>query len=189
MVKRGEGEPGLRRSRGRKNGLRRLRLPDDRDVQHGGRTCVRPGPARGRLIWRPCANLWHGIANPAQALQRLKVKSPWLRARVTNDDPILLVSVGQANSGRASRPDPFNGVRAMTPVQVCSICGGPIVGFGNNARPVNDGICCDRCNERVVLPALLERIRDAEHKRQGNVGDESRLMSCPFAPTTVEGSQ
>jgi hypothetical protein len=57
----------------------------------------------------------------------------------------------------------------MTPVQVCSICGGPIVGFGNNARPVNDGICCDRCNERVVLPALLERIRDAEHKRQGNV--------------------
>jgi hypothetical protein len=47
----------------------------------------------------------------------------------------------------------------MTPVQVCSIRGGPIVGFGNNARPVNDGICCDRCNERVVLPTLLERIR------------------------------
>src|SRR5215831_21211150 len=46
----------------------------------------------------------------------------------------------------------------MTPVQVCSICGGPIVGFGNNAQPVNDGLCCDRCNERVVLPALLERI-------------------------------
>ena len=41
----------------------------------------------------------------------------------------------------------------MTPVQVCSICGGPIVGFGNNAQPVNDGLCCDRCNERVVLPA------------------------------------
>ena len=59
----------------------------------------------------------------------------------------------------------------MTPVQVCSICGGPIVGFGNNAQPVNDGICCDRCNERVVLPALLERIRDAEHKRQSNGGD------------------
>jgi hypothetical protein len=51
-------------------------------------------------------------------------------------------------------------------VQVCSICG--IVGFGNNARPVSDGLCCDRWNERVVLPALLERIRAAEHKRQGN---------------------
>jgi hypothetical protein len=59
----------------------------------------------------------------------------------------------------------------MTPVQVCSICSGPIVGFGNNARPVNDGLCCDRCNERVVLPALLEHIRDTEHKRQGNDGD------------------
>jgi hypothetical protein len=43
----------------------------------------------------------------------------------------------------------------MTPVQVCSICGGPIVGFGNNAQPVNDGLCCDRCHERVVVPALL----------------------------------
>jgi hypothetical protein len=29
----------------------------------------------------------------------------------------------------------------------------------------------ERCNERVVLPALLERILDAEHKRQGNGGD------------------
>jgi hypothetical protein len=58
----------------------------------------------------------------------------------------------------------------MTPVQVCAICGGPIIGFGNNARPVNNGICCDRCNERVVLPAI-ERIRDAEHKRQGSSGD------------------
>jgi hypothetical protein len=59
----------------------------------------------------------------------------------------------------------------MTPVKVCSICTGAIVGFGNNARPVKDGICCDRCNARVVLPALLERIRDAEHKHQGNGGD------------------
>jgi hypothetical protein len=52
-----------------------------------------------------------------------------------------------------------------------AICGGPIVGFGNNAQPAKDGLCCDRCNERVVLPALLERILDAEHKRQGNGGD------------------
>ena len=57
----------------------------------------------------------------------------------------------------------------MTPVQVCSICGGPIVGFGNNAQPVNDGICCDRCNERVVLPALLERIRDGYRPAQLSV--------------------
>ena len=59
----------------------------------------------------------------------------------------------------------------MTPVKVCSICGGAVVGCGNNARPVKDGLCCDRCNERVVSPALLEQIRAAEHKRQGNGGD------------------
>jgi hypothetical protein len=47
---------------------------------------------------------------------------------------------------------------------------GPIVGFGN-AQPVNDGLYCDRCSERIVLPALLERIHDAKHKRQGNGGD------------------
>ena len=52
-----------------------------------------------------------------------------------------------------------------------AICGGPIVGFGSNAQPAKDGLCCDRCNERVVLPPLFERILDAEHKRQGNGGD------------------
>ena len=83
-----------------------------------------------------------------------------LASRQGGDVMPPLASVrGQANSGRASGPASFNGARAITPVQVCSICGGPIVGFGNNARPVNDG---DRCNERVVVSALLERIRDAD---------------------------
>src|SRR5262245_2425448 len=42
----------------------------------------------------------------------------------------------------------------MTPVQGCSICGGAIVGFGNDAWPVNDNRCCDRCNTERVIPAL-----------------------------------
>jgi hypothetical protein len=29
----------------------------------------------------------------------------------------------------------------MTPVEVCSICTGAIVGFGNDAQPINDGRC------------------------------------------------
>ena len=40
--------------------------------------------------------------------------------------------------------------------KICSICGKVFVGFGNNASPINDGICCDNCNSTVVIP---ERIR------------------------------
>jgi hypothetical protein len=29
---------------------------------------------------------------------------------------------------------------------------------GNNAEPVNDGRCCDKCNMTVVIPARLGRI-------------------------------
>jgi hypothetical protein len=54
----------------------------------------------------------------------------------------------------------------MKPVQACSICGGPIVGFGNDAWPMNDARCCDECNSERVLPALQLRERDA--KRGGN---------------------
>jgi hypothetical protein len=42
----------------------------------------------------------------------------------------------------------------------CSICGGPLEpdpekawDKGNNAAPVNNGRCCDHCNQTVVLPA------------------------------------
>ena len=39
---------------------------------------------------------------------------------------------------------------------VCSICGQIIVReFGNNAQPINDGICCDNCNYTVVIPARI----------------------------------
>jgi hypothetical protein len=29
---------------------------------------------------------------------------------------------------------------------------------GNNAEPINDGRCCDKCNMTVVIPARLGRI-------------------------------
>jgi hypothetical protein len=50
----------------------------------------------------------------------------------------------------------------MTPVQACSICGGAIVGFGNDAWPVKDDRCCDQCNAERVIPALRLRERDAK---------------------------
>lgn len=37
----------------------------------------------------------------------------------------------------------------------CSICGEEFDGFGNNAQPVKDGLCCDFCNEKVVIPTRI----------------------------------
>lgn len=40
----------------------------------------------------------------------------------------------------------------------CSICGKEFIGYGNNARPINDGVCCDDCNMSEVIPARLKQI-------------------------------
>jgi hypothetical protein len=42
----------------------------------------------------------------------------------------------------------------------CSICGNIITGGhgwdgSHNADPINDGRCCDQCNQTVVIPARL----------------------------------
>ena len=37
-------------------------------------------------------------------------------------------------------------------VKICSICSIRFTEWGNNAEPVNSGICCDRCNSNVVIP-------------------------------------
>ena len=55
---------------------------------------------------------------------------------------------------------------------VCSICFGLILAedngkwkFGHNADPVNNGRCCRRCNDRIVLPA---RIRQHQREQRAN---------------------
>jgi len=53
----------------------------------------------------------------------------------------------------------------MKPVQACSICGEAIVGFGNDAWPINDDRCCDRCNAERVIPALRLWEGDAKGER------------------------
>lgn len=54
-------------------------------------------------------------------------------------------------------------------LKVCSICGRDFIGWGNNAEPINDGICCDDCNGIVIGRRLLEyqrrRKSDDEKKR------------------------
>jgi hypothetical protein len=37
----------------------------------------------------------------------------------------------------------------------CSICTKPTE-YGNNAMPINDGMCCDECNTNVVMPARMK---------------------------------
>lgn len=52
--------------------------------------------------------------------------------------------------------------------KICSICGDVYYGWGNNARPVNDGRCCDMCNYKEVIPARLREIgrRHREESKQ-----------------------
>ena len=38
----------------------------------------------------------------------------------------------------------------------CSICNKDFEGYGNNAQPVNDGVCCDDCNVMVITRRLFD---------------------------------
>ena len=42
---------------------------------------------------------------------------------------------------------------------ICSICNDVIEdGFGNNAQPVNDGVCCDDCNNLVIRRRIFDMV-------------------------------
>lgn len=45
-------------------------------------------------------------------------------------------------------------------IRICSICKEKYRGFGNNAEPINDGVCCDKCNRRVVIPERIRRVKE-----------------------------
>ena len=49
-------------------------------------------------------------------------------------------------------------------IKICSICQSGYTGWGNNAEPVNDGRCCNKCNAVVVIPARLTQIYNATRK-------------------------
>ena len=48
----------------------------------------------------------------------------------------------------------------------CVICGHDFEGFGNNAYPVADGVCCDECNNEKVIPARLKHITDTKDLKE-----------------------
>ena len=50
--------------------------------------------------------------------------------------------------------------------KICSICGKNYEGYGNNAQPVNNGRCCDKCNATVVIP---RRIQEHQNRKKGDI--------------------
>ena len=38
----------------------------------------------------------------------------------------------------------------------CCICGRTFNGYGNNARPIKDGQCCNECNDIVIMERLKQ---------------------------------
>jgi len=40
-------------------------------------------------------------------------------------------------------------------IQICCLCGEQFDGYGNNPAPLKDGVCCDECNAKKVIPARL----------------------------------
>ena len=50
----------------------------------------------------------------------------------------------------------------------CSICKKTYRGFGNNAQPLNDGRCCDKCNTGVVIPIRIGKTIVGLTKKYGH---------------------
>ncbi len=46
--------------------------------------------------------------------------------------------------------------------QKCSICKKEYEGYGNNAQPINNGRCCDECDQLVVARRINEVIKNKQ---------------------------
>lgn len=51
----------------------------------------------------------------------------------------------------------------------CCICNKPIKGYENNAEPVKKGTCCDKCNNKFVIPARMLDIQIISDKDRKNL--------------------
>lgn len=51
--------------------------------------------------------------------------------------------------------------------KTCSICFRKYTGFGNNAWPVNEGRCCNQCNDFVVINARLAQMGLIKERTSG----------------------
>ncbi len=51
-------------------------------------------------------------------------------------------------------------------MKICSICGKTFEEYGNNAQPVNNGVCCDKCNLEIVVPRRIQDSINNKIKRR-----------------------
>ena len=63
-----------------------------------------------------------------------------------------------------------------TEKKVCVICGKEYEGYGNNAQPVKDGKCCDKCNQEVVIPARIKKMGIKEEVEDLDAATELEIM-------------
>ena len=63
-----------------------------------------------------------------------------------------------------------------TEKKVCVICGKEYEGYGNNAQPVKDGKCCDKCNLEVVIPARIKKMGIKEEVEDLDVDTKLEIM-------------
>jgi hypothetical protein len=47
---------------------------------------------------------------------------------------------------------------------LCSLCGKIYRDYGHNAWPLNEGRCCDDCNNTKVLPERIARLHQGRKK-------------------------
>lgn len=60
--------------------------------------------------------------------------------------------------------------------KVCVICGKEYDGYGNNAQPVKDGKCCDKCNQEVVIPARIKKMGLKEEAEDLDIDTKAEIM-------------
>ena len=60
--------------------------------------------------------------------------------------------------------------------KVCVICGKEYDGYGNNAQPVKDGKCCDKCNQEVVIPARIKMMGLKEEAEDLDIDTKAEII-------------
>lgn len=68
----------------------------------------------------------------------------------------------------------------------CVICGKEFDGYGNNAEPIKDGICCDKCNQEKVIPARINNLKlkeDVENKEIPNIEVKDNILTVDIDKT------
>lgn len=68
----------------------------------------------------------------------------------------------------------------------CVICGKEFEGWGNNAWPIKDGICCDECNGEEVIPARLAQLYKNKSKLKEDNEEEIPDISVKDDTLTVD---